>query len=453
MTFKENTKTAVAKILSDLIQSDGIVNQGEINYLRQTFKVLKISNSNLKKSSMMTLSEAVNLLAGCGRSEKAMLLHVIQQLSASDNHIDPNESLLVSALLLSIGVDIPAKKDLSAHIVTIPNSGFDTRGTVIFVESQEHQDLHEIIEKEHTDISLLLEQRGHSFFYLPLVVNDLQRKQQTFKQMLAYLEPLLSEDQLTLIEHDLKGFNSSSLSKEIFLNYLNDRGFHIKQPAFLFKIDSLRPGKHQDFLILDIGLDPLKTLEDFFALNDSVMKIQPMMTSKNDQKYLKLLTMDKGSHGAEEFQYTGFHKIIIDTLLKYHSTLGLSRLRVSPNGHLYLIDRNDAEVKIQSIGRALYILYLRHEEGIALTDLTDHREELMDIYAMTSDYGDEEKLKVAVDNLVNSVGNTINPMISRIKKALTALLGEQAKDYLIEGNSGEPKKIHLDRRMVIDEFH
>lgn len=453
MTFKENAKTAIAKVLSDLIQSDGIVNQGEISYLRQVFKVLKINNSHLKKSSLLSLSEAVSILSNSGESEKALLLYVIQQLSASDNIIDPTESLLVSAILLSIGVRLPETEGITARIVTIPDIGFDPQGTVVYVESSEHVEVHHLIEKEHAAISKMLERQGHPFCYLPHVIQDIQKKKHTFKQILSYLEPLLSENQWSLIENDLITFNSSALSKEIFFNYLNDKGFHIDRPAFLFKIDSLRPNKSQDFLILNIHEDPLRTLEAFFTLNDTVMKIRPKREDKNYQKRLRALTMTEEAHGTEAFLYTGFHKIIIDTLLKYHSSQGLSRLRISSNGHLFLIDRNEAEVKIQSIGRALYILYLRHEEGIALTELTDYREELLGIYAMISDYNDEQKLRIAVDNLIDSVGNTLNPLLSRIKKAFTALLGEQAKDYLIEGLSGEAKKIHLDRRMVIDELH
>lgn len=453
MTFKENAKTAVAKVLSDLIQSDGIVNQGEIGYLKQVFKVLKINSSHLKKSGGMTLAEAVEVLKGCGPSEKAILLYTIQQLSTSDDQIDPSESLLVSALLLSLGVEVPEAQGLRARIVSIPGPGFDTHSTVVYVESGTHPKLHEVLERQHESLCQRLERQGWSFFYLPRVMGDLGRKQPTFKQMLTYLEPMLSEEQLQLITHDLKTFSSSDLSKELFLNYLNTRGFHIEQPAFLFKIDSLKPDRHQDFLMLDIADDPLKTMETFLFLNEHVMEIKPSVSEKDHQKYLGLLTMPREAHGPDAFQYTGFHKIIIDTLLKYHSEQGISRLRVSSDGHLFLVDRNNAEIKIHTLGRALYILYLRHEEGIALTELADYRDELMELYAMISDYGDEHRLRQTVDNLVNYIGNTMNPLFSRIKKSFTALLGEQAKDYLIEGPVGEKKKIQLDRKLVIDELH
>ena len=154
----------------------------------------------------------------------------------------------------------------------------------------------------------------------------------------------------------------------------------------------------------------------------------------------------------DQLEYTGLHKIVIDTILKYHSADGLSRLLIDESGRLFLLDRNRAEVKMQSLARALYILYLRHEEGIALTELCDHRDELLAIYSTVSDFTNAERLACTVDNLVNFVGSTINPLLSRIRRAFTALLGDQAKDYLIEGDVRDRKKINLSRTLVIDNL-
>lgn len=456
MTFKENAKTAVAKVLSDLIQSDGIVNQGEINYLRQVFKALKIHDSHLKTAGSMTLADATEILRGCGAGEKTLLLHMIQQLAAADGECAPCESLLSTALLLAIGMDQAEARGLQAKIVSLPSALFEPHDTVLYVEPERYPADGKGLEpmaRQHDAVRQLLQRGGKQLFYLPHIMAGIQEKKTTFLQMLRYLEPLLSEDQLQLIEHDLGGFRSSDLSKEIFLNYLNARGFQITRPAFLLKIDHARTDTGQDFLLLDVPQDPLQVLKRFFKLTDQVMRLPVKAQGKNHQHYIDLLTMPKEAQGSDAFQYTGFHKIIVDTLLKYHSDQGLSRLRVSDSGRLFLVDRKDAEVKIQTIGRALYILFLRHEEGIALTELADHRDELMNLYASISTYGDEDKLRQTVDNLVNFVGSTINPLLSRIRKSFTALLGAQAKDYLIEGGVGDRKKIHLNRRLVIDELH
>lgn len=434
MTFKENAKTAVAKVLSDLIQSDGIVNQGEIVFLRQAFKELKIDGSHLKKSGSMTLADAVTILKKCGSAEKTAILQAIQRLSGADGDIDPNEALLVAALTLAIGISLEGTQGLKAELVSIPGKGFDLRDAVLYVEPSRDKKTNLAITKEYGAISQLLEGRGKQFFYLPLVMKELNGKRRTFRQMLRYIEPLLSDEQLQLIMHDMKGFGTPMLSKEVFLNQLDSRVFQLDGPAFLFKIDNLKSGDCQDLLLIYIDHSPLDTLERFYRLND------------------QLMSMPKGERVDDELSYTGVHKIIIDTILKFHSNEGLSRLRVTEKGRLLLVDRNNAEVKVQTIGRALYILYLRHEEGIALTELADFRDELLEIYATISSYNDVERLQKTVDNLVDFVGSTINPLLSRIKKSFTALLGEHAKDYWIEGNASGKKTVNLPRSLVIDEL-
>ena len=433
MTFKENVKTAIAKVLSDLIQSDGIVNQGEIQYLHEAFKSMKIDDSHLKKAVGMTLADAVTVLKACGPAEKRAIQQHIERLSGADGNVDPNETVLIAALMLSIGSY--QAKDLQAELISIPGLAFDTHDTVIYVESSIDKACNRAIAKEYDQLCELLEQRGMKLFYLPVFMKTLRGKTHTLKQTLRYLEPLLSDEQMRLIEHDLKHIDTPMFSKEIFLNYLNSRGFNLEHPSFLFKIENHKSDLCQDFLLLHIDpRSPLATLKAFFELND------------------RLLELPEGAAVEDELEYTGMHKIVIDTILKFHCAEGLSRLLVTEDGRLLLLDRNRAEVKIQALGRALYILYLRHEEGIALTELCDHREELLAIYSAISEYNDTERLRHTIDSLVNFVGSTMNPLLSRIKKAFASLLGEQAKYYLIEGNVRAQKKVNLPRSLVIDQF-
>lgn len=435
MTFKENAKTAIAKMLSDLIQSDGIVNQGEIRYLNEAFRSLRIDNSHLKKSVGMTLAEAVTILRSCGPKEKQAIRQHIERLSGADGDVDPSETLLIAALTLSIAAAVPEVPSLKADLISIPSLTFDTRDTVIYVESTVDRKTNHAIVAEYDKLCQLLEQRGMKFFYLPAFMKSLKGNIRTLKQTLRYLEPLLSDEQTHLIVHDMKHIDTPMLSKEIFLNYLNSRGFHLEHPAFLFKIENKKAGPCQDFLLLHVNsVHPLTTLQQFFDYND------------------RLLQLPKAEPVEDQLEYTGLHKIVIDTILKYHSADGLSRLFIDEEGRLFLLDRNHTEVKIQALGRALYILYLRHEEGIALTELCDHRDELLAIYSIVSDYTNSERLNATVDNLVNFVGNTINPLLSRIRRTFTALLGDQAKNYLIEGDVRDRKKINLPRTLVIDNM-
>ncbi len=451
MKYKEDSKTALVKVLSDLIQSDGIVNQGEIDYIRFISHDLNIAASSFKKSESLSLSEAVGTLKSLGRQEKHGILKMIQQLSVSDDNIDVNESLLITALILSIGIPLAETQGIKASLVSIPNLAFDTRNSVLYVESDYDQAINKSIEEDYEAITKLLNSKERTFLYLPKVVLDINSKESTFRDMMQYIEPSLTEEQLNDIASRLDKMTSQWLSKEIFLNYLDIKGFTLGKPSFFFKIANKRPSHFQDFLILEICGDPLQTIKRFYKLNDNILALQPADLTEKERQRMERLVMPTSPTPKDELQYNGFHKIIIDTILKYNSSHALSRLFISDSGHIFLTDRNNIEIKMPALCRALYILFLRHEEGISLSDLSDYRNELLQIYKVTSTYGDENMLVQTVTNVVDFVGDTLNSNLSRIKKSVNALLGDEATYYLVQGERADRKRINLDRELVVFE--
>ena len=152
MKFKEQHKTALAKVLSDLVQCDGIVNQGEIDFLQRAYSVFSITLTSRKKSTNISLSEAVRTLKTLGDEEKSALLRVLQMLSMSDDDLAGNESKFITALLLSIGIRIPEIESIKAEFVSIPNLSFDTSNAVLYVEPYYDQDVNASIEREYDAI-------------------------------------------------------------------------------------------------------------------------------------------------------------------------------------------------------------------------------------------------------------------------------------------------------------
>ena len=451
MKFKENHKTAVAKVLSDLVQCDGIVNQGEIDFLQQIYSVLRINSTSRQKASTLSLSEAVNTLRSLDQSEKKMLLFAFQQLSVADNAFDRNESLLITALLLSIDINLPETQGLNAHFVSIPNLNFDTRNAVLYVEPEYDEAVNSAIKADYLEILKLLKTSQREFFYLPKELSDLQGKRTTFRNTLNYIEPTLSDEQLDIIDEGLGQLDSVFFSKEIFLNYLNTNGLTINKPAFFFKIGNQKPGIHQDFLILEINDNPLSTVRRLFSLNKHISKLQIKDLTAKERRYFEKIAINSNKTKKDELNYTGFHKIIIDTLLKYNASNEVSRLFINTRGEIFLTDRNNTEVKMPTLSKALYILILLEEKGIPLTYLNDYKPRLFRIYRQISTYGDDFLLNQAINNLTDFVGSTMNATLSRIKKAFTSILGDDATPYLIIGEKGGRRTIHLERSLVVFE--
>ena len=133
MKFNENHKTALSKVLSDLVQCDGIVNQGEIDFLHRVNEAFGITSASRKKATSLILSDAVGILKTLGDREKNILLCLFQSLSLADNNLSPNESLLITALLTSLDMQLEATTGIKAHLVSIPHLDLDTSNAVLYV--------------------------------------------------------------------------------------------------------------------------------------------------------------------------------------------------------------------------------------------------------------------------------------------------------------------------------
>lgn len=134
----------------------------------------------------------------------------------------------------------------------------------------------------------------------------------------------------------------------------------------------------------------------------------------------------------------------------------LSRMVITENYDIILPDYHDMTIKMEPLVKAVYILFLRHEEGILFKCLSDYREELYDIYVdirkKSNNNGahlSEEKIRQSIEALTNPLSNSINEKCARIRQAFTLQFDESlAGSYFIDVNRGEPKKIPLDRKLV-----
>ena len=140
------------------------------------------------------------------------------------------------------------------------------------------------------------------------------------------------------------------------------------------------------------------------------------------------------------------YKAILD-LIK--SEPKLSRMVVTDMGRIILPDYNEMEIEMRPTAKALYLLYLKYEDGIAFKDLPDYKDELMKIYAKVSNLSSGDAQREAVEALVDPFQNTINVACSRVKEAFVSKFNKDLADYyVISGKRGEPKKIKLNRGLV-----
>ena len=142
----------------------------------------------------------------------------------------------------------------------------------------------------------------------------------------------------------------------------------------------------------------------------------------------------------------GFH----DDKLKHQ--IKFSRITITKEGAVLLTDYDNREVKMEPMTKAVYLLYLRHPEGIAFKQLPDFRKEMADLYVKIKPFGLNDRVLKSIEDVTNPLLNSINEKCSRIKAAfLSEVDASLADHYYIIGKGGEEKKITLPRNLVLWE--
>lgn len=107
------------------------------------------------------------------------------------------------------------------------------------------------------------------------------------------------------------------------------------------------------------------------------------------------------------------------------------------------------EVKMSPLDKAVYILFLKHPEGINFSYLPDYRNELMEIYKKLMNYRTTAAMLRSVEDVTDPTKNSINEKCARIRRAFVEAFGSyNAEPYCISGPRGEAKRIELDRKYV-----
>ena len=110
------------------------------------------------------------------------------------------------------------------------------------------------------------------------------------------------------------------------------------------------------------------------------------------------------------------------------------------------------EIKMEPINKAVFLLFLRHPEGILFKHLPDYRKELAELYQKIKPLGLKDRALQSIEDVTNPLLNSINEKCARIRGTFISQFDESlARHYYIYGVRGEVKRIDLPRDLIIWE--
>ena len=331
---------------------------------------------------------------------------------------------------------------------------------LLYVATEEDKQLTELFEKNPEVLEGWGQMIGFQIIYLPLLLKRLKKK-----EVLQYRAPYLSEEELEEVQ----------IGNDFLLQYLehdSDRD-QIKH-GFIRTENVYRDNDGNDKVINRFYPLSTNTSE---SIGDQLHRIGKQIFEEKNQQRRYLESIDDWGESADNTVYNteqkchnddtddlleevrekiaklrqrGISQYILEQLIQAEDKL--SRIVVTKDYRVVLPDYHDMEIKMEPLVKAVYLLFLRHPEGIIFKNLPDYRGELTKIYSEVRPWGLSDRALQSIEDVTNPLLNSINEKCARIRGAFVSQFDDQlARNYYIDGKRGEAKKITLPRELVVWE--
>lgn len=219
-----------------------------------------------------------------------------------------------------------------------------------------------------------------------------------------------------------------------------------------------RMGREEPDLSFDLQFDSLEEFKPAKLYTEK--KSLDLFKKKSKEKTADDLFEEKAFDIPDDLQKqieTLSEAGYLSHLIKYlellqETTRKLSRLKITNDYRIYLMDYEMKEVKMTPLPKALYFLFLKHPQGISFKELTDYRTELLNIYKNISLRENPIKARMSIRKLTDPLDNSVHEKCSRIREAFLRVVADDiAQNYYITGDRGDDKKVLLDRELLIYE--
>ena len=336
---------------------------------------------------------------------------------------------------------------------------------LVYVASEEDKTLSELIEKHPEVLEGWGQMIGFHIIYLPLLIKKLKDK-----RVLQYRAPHLNDVELSEItignDFLLQYLENPSDKEKIKQGFIRTEDIHrgsdgkdratnrfyplssksgeplADQLHRIGKQIAIEKERHDRLLESstqsydewgDAECDSANFADDNFSPEEQEETINELMEEVRER--------------ISKLRQRGIAEYLLEQLI--HPDNRLSRLVITKDWRILLPDYNNMEIKMEPLVKAVYLLFLRHPEGIAFKQLPDYREELTGIYNLLKPSGLTDRAIQSIEDVTNPMLNSINEKCARIRAAFVGQFDEyMAKSYYIDGLRGEAKKIALPRNLV-----
>ncbi len=372
------------------------------------------------------------------------------------------------------------------HRVTIDNLPFNpVRGQVIYVDYDNNKRINSFIVSNYDWLRSMFRENGLEFCYLPLLGEELisyhapylsDKQRQDLLQSIPSIASLIEtqspsllyaldeegDGELRLLPINARWYNkldkvfttlADNIRKDLASHYPTRRHEDVvSEPTIRYSLSEDSPDIKSDIRFsLSLDSPDIKQSEEVakepdvrYSLKRSEVSADDLFDAESEAMISDLKKL------VEALKNKGVNTMFIHGIVDEGERL--SSLVITKDYRIFLPEYQNREIIMPALPKAVFILFLKHPEGIRFKDLADYHDELLGIYRALNPIGGTKRQLQSIQAVTNPMSNSINEKCAQIREAFIKQFDDRlAQNYYITGKRGEPKRIMLAPSLVVWE--
>lgn len=440
--MKANEKVAIARIFSDLIKADRIVDIGEMEYWENICSKYSFDKEIEIQAQNTSFADALSIICKSDiEGLKEDLLEDCRSMTVSDGFCAHSEALIMIALILMLDDNQP----YCVETISIPQARFNIDiATALYIESDYDEHTNYAIQKGYRSIFKEFQLAGFHFVYLPNIINHYQQTDQIlFRKILSFLAPYISENGIDYTYKSIMKMTTGSFCKDLLCNKLGIGVLRNTYPSLLIKIGNSFVGEtsYANYLKIEIDEDVVETVQRFVDRFCEMLSSDVYVVSTSEER-------------DNQFHFHGFYKQLLDIFL-IRKNIRSSIVLDPYKEEIFFPEIDSKAVGLHRRERSLYALLLctgidgvnfntpRTADGMAKFNkrMASINAQYKELYSM---FGGD---RLTAPDL--SQPEIRRPIFSCLKRSLRNLSGlYNPDDYNISKNQDGKFSVHLEPELI-----
>ena len=389
--YTRKERIAIARIVSDMIKADNIIEESEIEMLNKFRTEYNIDSRILSEARFVKFSTAVSDLSTLEDEKKIEIFKTIRDMAIADGVCVPKEAMLLLALRYTFGIEHDKKNpndyiinhDVKVKLISCPTGETSIASQyVIYIEGARYDAENEDIKTNFEVNVLSLRLWGFDFIYIPSLIKEFSTMNEEYvKDVVSYMAPELPKETVDIVYERLLRMDTVTFCNHVLAEKLQVDEVKNAVPSLFINIGtSIVPyctvsgpvDCYTEFLCIPLTSDITSQIKDFIRAYSKLVSFHatPNYTDLDER--------------TNRFKYFGFYKAMFDFLVKAEPKE--SDLIVYPYNSRFefpQIALDDLVLSPQEA--ALYKLILectyKHPLGGLPTSYTKYQKEIYEMYA------------------------------------------------------------------------